>query len=108
MTASDYDSAALADLEDLFGRPRLLDLLGALDREIALRLDPPAADREQLARDAHILVSSSGALAFSALSQACARLEHACLRNAGVAEALDAAMADAARARSAIAVLRAT
>ncbi|WP_232628993.1 Hpt domain-containing protein [Methylobacterium sp. Leaf118] len=107
MIADVFDAAALADLEDLFGRPRLLDLLGALDQEIALRLDPPAADRGQLARDAHILVSSTGALAFSTLSQACARLEHACLRDDGIAEALEAAQADATRARSAIALLRA-
>lgn len=107
MTAPDFDADAMADLEDLFGRPRLLELLAALDREIEIRLDPPSGDRAQLARDAHVLVSSSGALAFSALSQACARLEHACLREAGIEAALEAALADAARARSAIASLRA-
>ncbi len=107
MTAPDFDAETMADLEDLFGRPRLLELLGALDREIATRFDPPSADRDQLARDAHILVSSSGALAFSSLSQACARLEQACLRAADVEAALNDALADAARARAAIAVLRA-
>lgn len=107
MTAPDFDAAAMADLEDLFGRPRLLELLGALDREIAARLDPPSQDRAQLARDAHVLVSSSGALAFSTLSEACARLEQACLREAGVEAALDDALAGAAQARSTIASLRA-
>lgn len=107
MTAHDFDADAMAELEDLFGRPRLLELLGALDREIVARLEPPAADRDQLARDAHVLVSSSGALAFSSLSQACARLEHACLRETDVETALNEALADAARARSAIATLSA-
>ncbi|SFL61108.1 Hpt domain-containing protein [Methylorubrum salsuginis] len=104
---ADFDSETMADLEELFGRPRLLELLGALDREIATRFEPPSADRNQLARDAHVLVSSSGALAFSSLSRACARLEQACLREVGVEAALDDALADAARARSAIALLRA-
>ena len=102
-----FDPADMADLEDLFGKPRLKELLGALDREIAARLDPPAGDRAQLARDAHVLVSSSGALAFGTLSGACASLEHACLRGVGVDDALDAALDAAARARDAIASLRA-
>ncbi|GAB6844818.1 HPt (histidine-containing phosphotransfer) domain-containing protein [Methylorubrum rhodinum] len=106
-TAPEFDAEVMAELEDLFGRPRLLELLGALDQEIAARLDPPSGDRAQLARDAHVLVSSSGALAFSSLSQACARLEHACLREADVEDALSDVLADAARARTAIAVLRA-
>lgn len=103
---SDFDADAMADLEDLFGRPRLLELLGALDREIASRLEPPSDDRAQLARDAHILVSSTGALAFSTLSHSCARLERACLRRAEIDAALSDTLADAARARSTIAALR--
>ncbi len=106
MPAPEFDADAMADLEDLFGRPRLLELLGALDQEIVNRLVPPSDDREQLARDAHILVSSSGALAFSTLSHSCARLEQACLRQVEVDAALSDALNDAARARSAIAALR--
>lgn len=102
-----FDVEALSELEDLFGRPRLLDLLTMLDREIESRLDAAADEPTQLARDAHSLVSSSGALAFQELSGACAALEQACLTGSGIAEALGTARHAAQDARVAIATLRA-
>lgn len=102
-----FDAQALSELEDLFGRARLLDLLIMLDREIENRLDTAVDEPKQLARDAHSLVSSSGALAFQELSGACAALERACLTGSGIAEALGTARHAAQDARDAIATLRA-
>ncbi|WP_438346083.1 Hpt domain-containing protein [Methylorubrum populi] len=101
-----FDADALTELEGLFGRPRLMDLLGVLDREIVLRLDPPADESAQLARDAHVLVSSSGALAFGDLSSACSALEQACLGGGDIAAQLGTAVHAARHARLAIATLR--
>lgn len=102
-----FDGEALSELEDLFGRARLLELLTMLDREIASRLDAAADEPTKLARDAHSLVSSSGALAFQGLSGACAALEQACLSGDGIAEALGKARHAAQGARDVIATLRA-
>lgn len=102
-----FDPETLAELEDLFGRPHLMELLGVLDREIAIRLDPPASEPSRLARDAHVLVSSSGALAFNDLSGACVALEQACLNGAGISAALGIAVHAGRHARNAIASLRA-
>ncbi|MCG5247279.1 hypothetical protein [Methylorubrum extorquens] len=101
-----FDADALAELADLFGRPRLMELLGVLDHEIAIRLDPPASEAARLASDAHILVSSSGALSFHRLSGACAALEQACLSGGEIAAPLGAAVHAARQARNAIATLR--
>ncbi|CAO4178397.1 Hpt domain-containing protein [Methylorubrum populi] len=102
-----FDRKMLAELELLFGRQRLMELLGVLDHEIAIRLDTPATEPSQLARDAHILVSSSGALAFLTLSDACSALEQACVRGEEVSLRLDSAVLAARDARDAIATLRA-
>ncbi|MEH3117009.1 MAG: Hpt domain-containing protein [Methylorubrum populi] len=84
-----------------------MELLGALDREIATRIEAPAAEPAHLARDAHALVSSSGALSFHDLSGACAALEQACLSGAEIKAALGSAIQAARCARDAIATLRA-
>lgn len=102
-----FDADALAELEELFGRSRLMDLLDVLDREIANRFDPPASEPSRLAQDAHILVSSSGGLSFHDLSGACAALERACLSGAEIAVPLGTAIHAARHARQAIAALRA-
>ncbi|MBD8906601.1 Hpt domain-containing protein [Methylorubrum zatmanii] len=102
-----FDPELLAELEILFGRPRLMELLGVLDREISARLDTPASEPSQLARDAHVLVSSSGALAFRTLSDACSALEQACVRGEEVAPSLNTVVIAARHARDAIATLRA-
>lgn len=102
-----FDADGLAELEELFGRSRLMDLLEVLDREIAARFDPPAREPSRLAQDAHILVSSSGGLSFHDLSGACAALEQACLSGAEIAVPLGTAVHAARHAREAIATLRA-
>ena len=105
--AAAFDAETLAELEDLFGRSCLMELLSVLDREIATRFDPPAVEPSRLAQDAHILVSSSGGLSFHDLSGACAALEQACLSGAEIAVPLGNAVHAARHARDAIALLRA-
>lgn len=97
-----YDGATLADLEAVFGRARLMELLGRLKTEIAQRLQGSAADRTRLGREAHALLSVSGALGFVELSRCCAAMERACLLGEDLATPLDAARA---AGRSAIEVI---
>lgn len=101
------DPEMLADLVDVFGRERLAHLLGGLDAEIVLRLDTASEDTVGLGADAHALVSVSGTLGFSELSRACMALEHACLEGGDLTAPLQAVRVEAARARPAIARLRA-
>jgi hypothetical protein len=96
----------LADLADLFGKERLANLLVGLDEEIVRRLEPEATTSAKLGADAHALVSVSGTLGFAGLSQACMTLELACLEGRDFGAALQAARAEAARARPVIARLR--
>ncbi len=107
VTTSAFDAGTLVELQDLFGRTRLMELLGVLDGEIASRLDRQTPETGQLARDAHALVSSSGALAFHDLSKACVALEQACLSGADIGSALTTARDAAREARAAIATLQA-
>ncbi|MGU3537009.1 Hpt domain-containing protein [Methylobacterium sp. A54F] len=72
----------LAELEETFGRPRLLRLLSGLREEIARRLGAGVTSPEAISRDAHALVSASGTLGFARLSEACAALERACASDA--------------------------
>ncbi|GJE28405.1 Hpt domain-containing protein [Methylobacterium organophilum] len=102
-----FDGEVVAELEELFGRTKLMDLLARLDHEIAGRLRPAARDTTQLSSDAHALVSVSGSLGFLPLSQACADLERACLRGGDLSAPLEAAVAAAEAATWAIADLRA-
>jgi HPt (histidine-containing phosphotransfer) domain-containing protein len=92
------DGAAAADREALtalLGAEKLAMLRGKLARrlEAGFARDPASADaRGALAREAHKLASSAGALGFPELSRRCAILE-AALRaeiEADVAQALDA------------------
>ncbi|KAB1074701.1 Hpt domain-containing protein [Methylobacterium planeticum] len=101
-----YDPEVVAELEAVFGRARLLNLLAGLGIEIDRRLRDPEAQRDALARDAHALVSASGTLGFSALSRACAALEQACHAGTGVGPALAAARRSAEAASDAIDRLR--
>ena len=106
-----YVPDTLAELADLFGRARLHQLLAGLDAEIVSRLGPIEragrnGDATALSDHAHALVSASGSLGFMTLSEACARLEAACLRDENRASALDDVLSAAASARRAIAALR--
>ncbi|GJE46574.1 Hpt domain-containing protein [Methylobacterium soli] len=102
-----YDAAVVAELEAVFGRSRLMNLLAGLGAEIAQRLQVPAAEREALSRDAHALVSASGTLGFGPLSRACAELEQACHSGSDLGPALARARRKAEAASDAIARLRA-
>lgn len=97
-----YDARTLNELEGIFGRPRLLDLLGRLKIEIAQRLQVTSDERDILSQDAHTLLSVSGSLGFVGLSQRCAEIEQACLRGADLAAPLEAARAAAEAAMAAI------
>ena len=104
-TGTIYDAETLVDLERLFGRRRLLALLAGLRSEIEARLSDAAGDRERIGQDAHALVSTSGALGFMPLSQACVALERACLAGGDVSAPLALAReagADAGRALDAL------
>lgn len=100
-----YDARTLGELEEIFGRPRLLDLLGRLKIEIAHRLQASSDERDILSRDAHTLLSVSGSLGFVDLSQRCVEIEQACLRGADLAAPLEAARSAAEAAMAAIRAL---
>ena len=103
-----YDAEVVAELEAVFGRARLMNLLAGLGTEIAQRLAGSEAQQDALSRDAHALVSASGTLGFGALSRACAELEQACHAGTDLGPALARAPAHRADAASdAIAQLRA-
>jgi len=107
-TSSDpavYDPRTLAELENIFGRARLLDLLARLKVEIMQRLRSPPEERVALGQDAHTLLSVSGSLGFLDLSRRCSDMERDCLRGADLAAPLAAARHAAARAIAAIALI---
>lgn len=97
-----YDPGTLAELESMFGRSHLMDLLSRLKSEIAARLNGDADDRTALGHDAHTLLSVSGSLGFLALSHRCSEIERACQRGEDLAGPLMAARAAAAGAIRAI------
>ncbi|NEU11472.1 Hpt domain-containing protein [Methylobacterium sp. BTF04] len=97
-----YDSDTLAELEVMFGRSHLMDLLSRLKVEIGSRLNGSASDRATLGHDAHTLLSVSGSLGFTDLSRRCFEIERACLRGEDLAAPLHAARMAAAGAIRAI------
>jgi HPt (histidine-containing phosphotransfer) domain-containing protein len=99
------DPRTLAELENIFGRARLLDLLARLKVEIMQRLRSPPEERVALGQDAHTLLSVSGSLGFLDLSRRCSDMERDCLRGADLAAPLAAARHAAARAIAAIALI---
>ncbi len=102
-----YDVGTLAELEGMFGRSHLLDLLSRLKTEISTRLNGSTADRVALGHDAHTLLSVSGSLGFVDLSRRCSEIEMACLRGEDLAAPLHAARAAAAGAIRAISEMEA-
>ena len=97
-----YDAATLAELKDVFGPVRLMELLAHLKIEIAQRLGAPDTDRLALRHDAHTLLSVSGSLGFFDLSRCCLEMERACLLGADLVAPLNAARAAAKGAIAAI------
>jgi HPt (histidine-containing phosphotransfer) domain-containing protein len=84
---------------DLVGPAKVSSWLVNIREQLGALTGPdgvPALDPAQTARIAHGLVSSAGMLGFTEASQACARLEAACLSGGDLA----AAWRDAARARA--------
>jgi CheY-like chemotaxis protein len=86
------DAAVFDDLSAMVGRDRTLWMLDKLVESVT-RLQKADAggphDRQQLARDAHSLVSAAGMLGFMELSGAYSELERACVEGSDVAGALD-------------------
>ncbi|MCI9879487.1 MULTISPECIES: Hpt domain-containing protein [Methylobacterium] len=101
-----YDSRTLEELEGIFGRTRLMDLLDRLKTEIGERLQAPVAERAALGQDAHTLLSVSGSLGFLDLSSRCSEVERACLQGADLTAPLAAARKSAATAVAAIRALQ--
>ena len=101
-----YDPDMLAELQDLFGYPRLMQLLSLLKAEIRQRL-LVHDDRAALGQDAHALLSSSGSLGFTDLSRRCSEVERACLAGADLAAPVLEARAAARVAIAAINLLEA-
>ncbi|HEY8383891.1 MAG TPA: PAS domain S-box protein [Microvirga sp.] len=100
------DHAVIDELEALGGLPMVTRLLGQFEDAFRGRFQTPE-DRGQMARDAHTLVSSAGMLGLSRLSEACARLERACLEGADPAPLLREVMACAEETLRAVAAWRA-
>ncbi|WP_267425929.1 ATP-binding protein [Methylobacterium sp. GC_Met_2] len=69
------DTAVLAEMEESFGADRLGTMLGLLASELTQRLRPDKGTREQIAYDAHALVSAAGTLGFVGLSSLCQKVE---------------------------------
>ncbi|WP_244479559.1 Hpt domain-containing protein [Methylobacterium sp. Leaf111] len=101
-----YEPRTLKELEDIFGRARLMDLLDRLRTEIGRRLQAPASERIVLGQDAHILLSASGSLGFFDLSQRCSEMERACLDGTDLAAPLAAVRRSAEAAVTAIRAIR--
>jgi CheY-like chemotaxis protein len=102
------DRTAFQDACDLMGRPWALRGLSRLTVQIDEAFGPKPAvvhSDEQLARQAHALVSLAALLGFARLSELCSILEDACRNGQGVRLSFGHARAAASRARAAALVL---
>ena len=97
-----YELRTLVELEGIFGRAHLLDLLDRLRTEIDQRLRAPSCDPIVLGQDAHILLAASGSLGFHDLSQRCAEIERSCIAGADLSAPLAAVRRSAEAAVTAI------
>lgn len=85
------DPDKLAEVERLLGDVTAARMLDRLRGDIAERLSErriAAAEKLDIAADAHAMVSSTGFLGFIALSRACSSLERACRQNLSLDEAV--------------------
>lgn len=91
------DRAAFDAMAELVGRDRMDELLAKLAEELAhwLATSASVGARDELARQAHQLVSSAGVLGFTELARLCMAVERACV-SSGDYEAPLAAMRVAA------------
>lgn len=74
------DLTVFADLKVMVGQERMVGLLAMLADELAGRFGPSsnAHDREQIAGDAHAMVSAASMFGFSSLADLCREVEAAC------------------------------
>ena len=71
------DAIVLNSLKDGFGVERVATLLDLMGSELRDRFCDAEADRDQVAHDAHALVSAAGMLGFTRLSRLCREIEMA-------------------------------
>ena len=105
---STLDQQTYGGLVAVMGRERVLKLLDHLMtklQEWVSDAHTSPEERQQLAREAHAMVSSAGMLGFVALSTSCADLERACEDGTGIAEVLGRVKAARAEALAEIAAL---
>jgi HPt (histidine-containing phosphotransfer) domain-containing protein len=97
------DDAALADIRDLLGPDRAIELLRRLHGQLQAELTNFEATAEALSRlrkEAHKLTSAAGTLGFVALSEACRELENAIASGEGTASAFARARHEKANAKA--------
>jgi HPt (histidine-containing phosphotransfer) domain-containing protein len=79
-TRASVDLAVFEDLQEMVGHERMVGLLTMLAEELANRFgpSPQARDREQIAGDAHAMVSAASMVGFVSLADLCREVEAAC------------------------------
>jgi PAS domain S-box-containing protein len=79
-TRASVDHAVFEDLKEMVGHERMVGLLTMLAEELANRFGPSshARDREQIAGDAHAMVSAASMVGFVSLADLCREVEAAC------------------------------
>jgi CheY-like chemotaxis protein len=83
------DGAVLAEMEASFGAERLGGMLDLLASELAERFRSDTSDREQIAYDAHAMVSAAGTLGFVGLASLCREIEAAVRADADLTLLID-------------------
>lgn len=79
-TRATIDLPVFEDLKEVVGHERMVGLLTMLADELAQRFGPSslAHDREQVAGDAHAMISATSMVGFCSLADLCRRVEKAC------------------------------
>lgn len=79
-THTSIDLPVFEDLKQMVGHERMLDLMVMLADELAQRFSPCSNQRarEQVASDAHAMVSAASMVGFSSLANLCREVEAAC------------------------------
>jgi HPt (histidine-containing phosphotransfer) domain-containing protein len=104
------DREVYGEVLQAIGREGMIRLLDRLAQQVArcsAKVNgPSAADRDNLAKDAHALISTAGQLGFHELSEACRELEQACHAGSDLTAALVKVENGGRRVLSEIAELR--
>jgi len=90
---SDFDEESFLEFRNMMGAERVGPWLGRLEEQLqALFSDGSGAlDRQQLAKQAHALISQAALLGFAGLAKLCTDLEHACNNGSDLAMPLEQA-----------------